>query len=131
MRRLLLTAGLLGAFIGPSFADPAITVASSYMRKAANPYSRVVQAVPANAQVDIQSCGGDWCYGSWRGRYGFMPSFAVAQGGPTAVAPAPTVVYAAPPPPVVVTAPVVVGGTWGWGWGHPYGWGGYGYWHRW
>jgi hypothetical protein len=114
--------------MGPSFADPTITVASSNMRKAANPHSAVVQAVPANAQVDIQSCGGDWCYGSWRGRSGFLPSFAVAQGAPPPVAP-PPVVYAAPAPPVVVTAPVVVdppvhywggpyvGVGWGYGWG--------------
>jgi hypothetical protein len=128
LRRLLLAAGLLGGLVGPAFADPAITVASSNMRRAANPHSAVVQAVPANAQIDIQSCGGDWCYGSWRGFYGFLPSFAVAQGGPPA---GPPVVFAPPPPPLVVAAPFVMapsppvhfwggpyaGVGWGYGWG--------------
>ena len=126
MRRVFLAAGLVAVFVGPSLADPALTVASSNMRRAANPYSRIVQAIPANAQIDIQSCGGDWCYGSWRGLYGFIPSFAVAQSAP----PAPPMI-AAPPPPLVVTAPVVVappppvyrwggpyvGVGWGYGWG--------------
>ena len=124
MRHLLFAAGFLGALIGPSFADPAITVAPSNMHRAANPYSRILQAVPANAQIDIQSCGGDWCYGSWRGIYGFLPSFALGQGGPGPVAPGgPPVVFAPPPPPLVVTAPVVVAPRWG----GPFVGGGWGY----
>ena len=130
MRRLLLAAGLLGVLVAPSLADPAITTASSNMRRAANPYSAIVQHVPANAQIDIQSCGGGWCYGSWRNLYGFLPAFAVAQGGPPAFAPPPPVVYGAPPPPFVVTAPVVVAPPPVHYWGGPYvgvGWG----WQRW
>ena len=87
-------------------------------------------AVPANAQIDIQSCGGDWCYGSWRGLYGFLPSFAVAQGGPPpgVAPPPPPLVFAPPPPPVVVTTPLVVGPVWG----GPYVGGAWGYgWRRW
>ena len=120
MRRFLLAVGLLAALAGPSLAHPSLTTAPSAMRKAANPHSRVVQAVPANAEVDIQSCGAEWCYGSWRGLHGFLPAFVVARDG---AAPP----FAAPPPPVVVTAPVLVappvyhwGGPYvglGWGWG--------------
>ena len=113
---------------GPAFADPAITVAHSTMRQAASPYSRIVQAVPANAQIDIQSCAGGWCYGSWRGLYGFLPAFAVRGGPPPAP---PPYGFAPPPPPLVVTAPVVVAPpprsgahpTWGSAWG--YGWRGW------
>jgi hypothetical protein len=125
---LLIAAGILGALAGPSFADPAITSASSNMRKAANPYARIVQGVPANAQIDIRSCHGDWCYGSWRGLHGFLPSFAVARGGPGPAAPAgPPVAFAPPPPPLVVTAPVVFAPQPAYRWGGPYVGGGFGY----
>ena len=123
MRRLLLAAGLVVGLAGPSFADPAVTTAWSNMRHAPSAHSRVVQSVPANAQIDLQNCAGDWCYASWRNLSGYIPSFAVAEAGaPPAVAAGPPVVVAAPP---VVVAPA-------WGWGGPYvgfGWG-YG-WRRW
>ncbi len=131
MRRLILAAGLLGALTGPSLADPALTAAPSNMRRAPNPYSRIVQAVPANAEIDVQSCRGGWCYGSWRGLNGFLPSFAVTQG-PGVPAPAgPSVVFAPPPPPLVVTAPVLVAPPVH-PWGGPYVGGGFGVgWNRW
>jgi hypothetical protein len=112
LRRLLLAAGSSCVLAGPSLADPAITSAPSNMRRAANPYSRIVQTVPANAQVDIQNCGGEWCYGSWRGLHGFLPSFAVGQGGPP-VGAVPPVAFA--PPPFAVTGPVVVAPAPVWG----------------
>jgi len=115
---LLLAAGLCLGVAGPCFADPAITTAWSDMRSAPSGRSRVVQSVPANAQIDLQDCVGDWCRASWRNLAGYIPSFAVAQGGP------PLAVAPAPAPPVVV-APA-------WGWDGPYlgfGWG-YG-WRRW
>lgn len=121
MRRLLFAAGIFGALAGPSSADPALTTASSTMRKAASPYSRAVQAVPANAEVDIRSCGGEWCYGSWRGRYGFLPSFAVAGAAPPpGVASPPPFGFAAPPQPLAVTAPVVVAPAPAYHWSGPY-----------
>jgi len=128
-RRLILAAGLVGSCASAS-ADPALTTAWSNMRHAPSAHSGVVQSIPANAQIDVQSCAGEWCYASWRNLFGYIPAFAV--GGPGS-APPPVVGYAPPPPPVVVSAPpLVVGTTWGWGWGHPYGWGGYGYgWRRW
>jgi len=125
LRRLLIAAGLFGVLVGSSFADPAITTAPSNMHRRANPHSAVVQAVPADAQIDIQGCRGEWCYGSWRGIYGFLPAFAVTQAGPP---PAPPMAVA--PPPLAVTAPVVVAPAPVWG--GPYvgvGWG-YG-WRRW
>ena len=113
LRRLLL-AGLCAGLVGPSSADPAVTTASSNMRRMPNVHSHVVQSVPADAQIDLQSCTGDWCYGSWRGFAGYLPSFAVAQAGPPTVA---------PPPPVVVAPTFGWGGPYvgvgyGWGWRH-------------
>ena len=51
MRHLLLAAGLLGLFVEPLFAAPALTTAPSDMRSASNLDARVVQAVPADAEV--------------------------------------------------------------------------------
>ena len=125
-RRLLLASGLTVILVGPSFAAPAITTAWSNMRRAPSGHARVVQSVPANAEIDLQNCSGDWCYASWRNRFGWIPAFAV--GGPGA---APPVAVAAPPPPVVVTAPPIIVGP-AWGWGGPYVGVGYGWgWRRW
>lgn len=122
MRRLLIATGLSLGLAAPAIADPAITSASSAMRHAPSLQSRVVQTVPENAEIDLQRCNGDWCYVSWRNLFGYIPAFAVAEGGPPpAMAPA--------PPPVVVTTPIVVapafgwggpyvGGSWGYGWRH-------------
>ncbi len=73
--------------------------------------------MPANAEVDIQSCARTWCYGSWRCRYGYLPSFVVAQGGPP---PAPPGAFSPPPPPLVVAAPAVVAPAPVFHWGGPY-----------
>ncbi len=124
MRRLLLAAGVFAGLAGPSFADPAITTAWSNMRRAPSAHSHIVQGVPANAQIDLQGCGPEWCFASWRNLSGYIPAFAVAQAG----GPPPPAVMTAPPPPVVVTAPpIVIGPTYGFG--GPYV-GGYG-WRRW
>jgi uncharacterized protein YraI len=120
--RSCLAAALCAGVVAPCLADPATTTAPSAMRRAPNPHSRIVQMVPADAEIDLQNCNGGWCYGSWRNLFGWIPSFAVAQAGPP-----PAVVG---PPPVVVAPSVVVGVGPAWGWGHPYGWGGYG-WRGW
>ena len=118
LQRLLLAAGACACLAGPSFAEPAVTTASSNMRRMPNLHSHVVQSVPADAEIDLENCTGDWCYGSWRGISGYLPSFAVAQGSPPPVAAAP----AAPP---IVVAPA-------WGWGGPYVGASWGYgWRRW
>lgn len=119
MPRLLLAAGFLGVFAGPSLADQAITSAPSIMRKAANPRSHIVQRVAAGSEVDIQRCGGSWCYGSWRGRSGYLPSIVVAQGGPSPVAATPPSA-AFSPPPLAVTAPDVVAPAPVYHWGGAY-----------
>jgi hypothetical protein len=120
LRRFLIAAGLC-AVASSCLAEPAITTAPATMHTAPNERSHIVQAIPPNAQIDLENCSGSWCYASWRNLFGYIPAFAVTEAGPPPMAP-PPVVVAAPP---VVVAPVF-------GWGGPFvgvGWG-YG-WRRW
>ena len=114
MRRSLLAAALGLGLAAPATADPAQTSAPVTMRAAPTVRSHIVQHIPANAEIDLTNCDGDWCYASWRNLFGYIPAVAVAAGPPPGGA----------PPPVVV-APA-------WGWGGPFIGGGWGYgWRRW
>ena len=122
MRPFLLAAGLVLGSAAPGFAEPAVTIAPSTMHRAPNPNSRIVQDIPANAQIDLSNCAGDWCRASWRNLFGYIPAFAVASAGP------PGDVEPPPSPFVVAAQPVFVAPAFGWG--GPYvgfGWG----WRRW
>lgn len=105
-------------------ADPAMTVVPVVMRAAPSPRARPVQDVPANAQIDLNSCSGGWCYSSWRNLFGYLPVSSIE-----------ALPYAEPPAVVVPSAPIiappVVVAPWGWGPGFGYRYG-YGYgWRRW
>ena len=102
-----LVAGALFALAAPARANPALTVVPATMRAAASRHAPVVQAVPANAEIDIQGCGPRWCYGSWRGLSGYLPTFAV-QGAPPVAAPPPAFGFAPPPPPIVTPGPILI-----------------------
>ena len=126
MRRYLLAIGLSLGFAASAVADPAMTGRPVTMRAAPSGKARVVQHIPANAEIDLASCDRGWCYASWRNLFGYIPAEVVAAGPPPATLPGnelpPAVVYAQP---TYITPPV-------WGWGGPYvglGWG-YG-WRRW
>jgi hypothetical protein len=127
LRHFVLAASIGAGLVSQALADPAITATPSAMHRAPNPHSGVVQAIPANAQIDLQNCEGDWCYASWRNRFGWIPAFAVSEGGPPPGAYGPPPVGYAPPP-VVVAPPIVVAPTFGWG--GPYYGGGWGYGYR-
>jgi uncharacterized protein YraI len=121
MRRLILTFGLCLGIAAPAFADPARTTAPTVMRAAPNPTARIVQRIPANAEIDLSHCSRHWCYVSWRDRFGYVRADTVAAAPYAAGAPG----YDGPGyygPPVVV-------GPW-WGWGRPFYYG-YGWGHRW
>jgi hypothetical protein len=117
LRRVLLAAGIGLCLVGPALAEPVITVAPAAMRRAPSAHSHIVQTLPANAQIDVENCSGGWCYASWRNLFGYVPAFAVAQGGPPPMV--------ASPPPVIVAAPPIVAAP-AFGWGGPYVGGGWG-----
>jgi hypothetical protein len=119
LRCSLLTAGLCLCFVAPGLADPAQTAIPATMRRLPSVKAHIVQHIPANAEIDVSSCAGGWCYGSWRNLFGYIPARAVEAGPPVAMG----------PPPFAV-APPVVGPAFGWG--GPYAGASWGYgWRRW
>jgi hypothetical protein len=122
LRRYLLAACLSFVFAAQSFADPAMTGALVTMRVAPSGKARVVQQIPASAEIDVLKCNRGWCYSSWRNRFGYIPAGAVVEGPPA------TLPGNGLPPPVVDARPTTVAPpmrTWtgpyvGFGWG--YGW---------
>jgi uncharacterized protein YraI len=105
-------------FATSALAAPALTLASAAMRAEPNSRAPIVQMVPPNAQIDVNSCRGPWCYVSWREVFGYMPQRAIDARPYHGALPAePT--YGGP-------APVVLAPTFGFGWGFGHGWG-----HRW
>jgi hypothetical protein len=103
LRGSLLAAGVALAFAGPSFASPAMTGAPVTMHAAPNGKSRVVQRIPANAEIDLSTCGRGWCQASWRHLSGYIPAEIVVLGPPPATLPG-----NAMPPPVVNAQPTYV-----------------------
>jgi hypothetical protein len=108
MRRLVIAFGLGLAFAGSALGRPAMTTVETQMRESPNGHSRVVQPIPANAQVDVDDCGPVWCSASWRDIPGYVRADAVVAGG-VGLRPA----YRPPPPPFFRPF------GWGYGW-HPY-----------
>ena len=84
MLRSLVLSTALAALCGTAaaLADPVWTSAPSVMRRSPSPTARVVQEVPATAQIDLRGCSGDWCRASWRNRSGYIPAYAVNAGPP-------------------------------------------------
>ena len=117
MRVISLT--LLLATIVPSLAlaDPAITIRSTTMRAAPSPKARPVQQVPIDSEIDLNYCARNWCYVSWRNRFGYLPVNTVAALPPRRR------IYVMPPPPIYPP------GYWGPGYWGP-GYGGPGFYHR-
>ena len=70
IRALLASAFCLAA--GLAFAHPAMTADDATMRAAPSGRARVVQRIPAHAQIDVTDCGEDWCAASWRDIDGFV-----------------------------------------------------------
>ncbi len=70
IRALLASACCLAA--GLAAAHPAMTADDTAMRAAPSRHARVVQHIPAHAQIDVSDCGEDWCAASWRDLDGFV-----------------------------------------------------------
>src|SRR5579862_1442814 len=105
MRRPLV---LLALCIAPTLAaaSPAETVRGAVMFQGPSGRSPRVQRIPANAEIDVQSCGRIWCYGSWRSIPGFVRIGNLSFGPEGAP-------FGAPPPP----PPEPIYRTWGWSYG--------------
>ena len=98
------------AYAGPAFADTAMTGAPVTMHAAPNGNSRVVQRIPANAEIDLSSCGHGWCRASWRHLFGYIPAEVVVLGRPPGNQMPPPAVWA---PPGAAAPPA-------WRWSGPY-----------
>jgi hypothetical protein len=114
------------AFVAPALAELAMTGAPVTMRARPTGKAGVVQRIPANAEIEVETCRGHcrsgWRRASWRGRFGYIPAEAVVLGPPPAALPGGEM----PPPflnaqPTYVTPPAwrwtgaYVGGSWGLG----------------
>ena len=125
MSRILIALGAAALAIGHALASPAVTATPTIMRASPSSKAAVVQAIPANAEIEVDGCGKVWCHASWRSRAGFVRVEAVAAlpaGEP----------YPPEPPPPVVVAPFYPP-PYPWGPGYYYGPGvgfGFGY-HHW
>jgi hypothetical protein len=109
MRYVAVALGFSTLLIGPALADPAMTGAATIMRATPSAKGKVVQSIPANAEIDVSHCLQAWCYGSWRDRFGYVSAAAVAPAG-------------GPPPGVYGPGPAYPP-NYGWGWGLRFGWG--------
>ena len=102
-----------GLVASAAAARPAMTAEPATMRAAPSSHARVVQHIPANAQIDIESCRERWCAASWRNLEGFVRVEAVGAPGDGPLVDAP------PPPPYgYYGGPVVVGPVFGFGYYH-------------
>jgi uncharacterized protein YraI len=114
LRGSLLAAGIALTIAGPSFAAPATTGAPVTMHAGPSGKSRVVQRIPANAQIDLSTCDRGWCRASWRNLFGYIPAELVVVGPPRAALPGDQM-----PPPVVTAPPIAVAAP-AWRWTGPY-----------
>lgn len=114
IRRLFFGFGVVVAFSAPALAELAMTGAPVAMRAGPASNARIVQRIPASAEIEVEKCARGWCHASWRNRPGYIPADDVVLGPPAATLPGnqmpPPVVYA---PPTYVTPPV-------WRWDGPY-----------
>ena len=62
---------------GAASAHPAMTVYDTTMRAAPSGHARVVQRIPAHAEIDVGDCGDVWCPAAWRDIDGFVRVDAV------------------------------------------------------
>ncbi|HEY1452523.1 MAG TPA: hypothetical protein VGF57_03585 [Roseiarcus sp.] len=101
--RVLLELGVAVAFSAPALAELAMTGSPVAMRSGPAGSARVVQRIPASAEIELSGCRRGWCQASWRHSSGYIPAGAVVLGPPPATLPGKEM-----PPPVVNAAPTYV-----------------------
>ncbi len=108
VRLALIGFGVALVTCGPAVAELAMTGAPAAMRAAPSGRARIVQRVPASAEIEVDKrCPRRWCRASWRHLSGYLPAGAVVLGPPPATLPGDEM----PPPfvnlqPTYVTPPV-------------------------
>ena len=114
IRGLCFGLGVSLAFVAPAMAELAMTGAPVTMRARPTGKAGVVQHIPANAEIDIETCRGrcrgGWRHASWRGRFGYIPAEAVVLGPPPATLPGDEM----PPPFVNVQPTYLTPPAWRW-----------------
>jgi Bacterial SH3 domain len=101
--RFLFGFGVAVACSGPAVAELATTGAPVAMRAGPAGNARIVQRIPARAEVELAKCSRGWRQASWRNRSGYVPCSAVVLGPPPATLPGNEM-----PPPVVNALPTYV-----------------------
>ena len=127
MRLAVITHGVSALIVGQALASPALTTSATTMRASPNARASIVQAIPANAEIDLNHCSRSWCYASWRDRFGYISARAVAAGPDGEPGD-----YPVEPPPFAAAPDDPPHFAWGPGsyWGPGFGWGYYAYrWH--
>jgi len=80
MRSFALSLTLALAAPAVAFAAPAETARATWMHDAPTGWAPIVQSLPANAEIDVESCGRQWCLASWREISGYVQSKALIFG---------------------------------------------------
>lgn len=111
--RLWLGLSVSVVLIAPAVAELAVTGAPVTMRAGPSGKAGVVQRIPQSAQIDVEKCARNWCRGSWRGRFGYVPEEAIVLGS------APSVLSGDKMPPPVLNAPPDAARP-AWRWTGPY-----------
>jgi hypothetical protein len=101
--RILLGFAVAVGCSAPAFAELAMTGAPVAMRAGPAGDARVVQRIPASAEIELSSCRRGWCQASWRHLSGYIPVAAVVLGPPPATLPGDEM-----PPPFVNPQPTSV-----------------------
>jgi len=57
MRRIFVLLGLSIFASAPAIASPALTAKTTILRATASSHGKVIQALPANVQIDVDKCG--------------------------------------------------------------------------
>ena len=103
IRRLFFGFGVVVAFSAPALAELAMTGAPVAMRAGPASNARIVQRIPASAEIEVEKCARGWCLASWRNRPGYIPADDVVLGPPPATLPGDEM-----PPPFVNLQPTYV-----------------------
>jgi uncharacterized protein YraI len=73
-RSVIVVGAFLAIGIGTAMAQVAVTHVTSNLHLRAGPGTHypVRKIIPSGAEIDVQSCGEQWCLVTWAGREGYV-----------------------------------------------------------